>query len=275
MKKSNIYKLFILTICLAVIILSFPLKVNAADENSTENQPRVVDNANLLSDSEEKDLINKVNKVSKDNKCDVAIVTVDSLDNKTATEYADNYFDNNGYGYGTNKDGILFLISMDNRDWAISTHGYGITAFTDAGQSYIMDKIKDSLSDGKYSKAFNGFADYCDDFIKEARNGKPYDTNHMPKEMLSLWWIPGSIGIGAVIALIITLVMKKSLTSVEMQRTANNYVVNGSMQLNNSNDVFLYRNVSRTAKPKDNEGGGSSTHTSSSGETHGGSSGKF
>lgn len=273
MKKSNIYKLFIFTICLALVILSFPSKVNAANEDSSSSQPRLVDDADLLSDSEEKALTKKVDKISKDNKCDVVIVTVDSLDDKTATEYADDYFDNNGYGYGTNKDGILFFISMDNRDWAISTHGYGITAFTDAGQSYIVDKIKDSLSNGKYDKAFNGFADYCDDFIKEARDGKPYDTNHMPKEMLSLWWIPGSIGIGAVIALIITLVMKKSLTTVEMQRTANNYVVNGSLNLTNSNDVFLYRNVTRTAKPKDD--GGSSTHSSSSGETHGGSSGKF
>ena len=41
-------------------------------------------------------------------------------------------------------------------------------------------------------------------------------------------------------------------------------------------DNFLSRTVDRQAKPKDSGGsGGSSTHVSSSGTTHGGSSGKF
>ena len=45
----------------------------------------------------------------------------------------------------------------------------------------------------------------------------------------------------------------------------------GSLQVTESRDIFLYRNVIRTAKPKET----STTHTSSSGRTHGGSSGKF
>ena len=51
----------------------------------------------------------------------------------------------------------------------------------------------------------------------------------------------------------------------------------GSLHINRSRDIFLYHQVTRTAKPKEESfgGGGSSTHTSSSGETHGGSSGSF
>ena len=73
--------------------------------------------------------------------------------------YADDFYDYNGYGYGDSRDGILLLISMEERDWRISTCGYGITVFTDAGQEYISDKFLPYLSDGDYSEAFTKYAD--------------------------------------------------------------------------------------------------------------------
>lgn len=98
----------------------------------------------------------------------------------------------------------------------------------------------------------------------------------MPREPLSLIWIPVSVIIGFIIALIAVGVMKSKLKTVRFKTTANSYLKKGSLNITDSSDLFLYRTVNRTAKPKDNEGsGGSSTHTSSSGATHGGGSGKF
>ena len=66
------------------------------------------------------------------------------------------------------------------------------------------------------------------------------------------------------------------MKTVRMKPDAADYMVNGSLQITRSNDVFLYHQVTKTAKPKDDDsGGGSSVHTSSSGETHGGSGGSF
>ena len=51
-----------------------------------------------------------------------------------------------------------------------------------------------------------------------------------------------------------------------------------SMNLTNSRELFLYRDVHRTERPKESsssDSGGSSTHTSSSGTTHGGGGGSF
>ena len=61
----------------------------------------------------------------------VVVVTENSLDGKSAQDYADDFFDYNGHGYGDDDSGVLFLIGMDERKWAITTYGYGITAFTD------------------------------------------------------------------------------------------------------------------------------------------------
>ena len=72
-------------------------------------------------------------------------------------------------------------------------------------------------------------------------------------------------------------VMRSRMKTVHMKPDAADYMKDGSLHINRSRDIFLYHQVTRTAKPKEESsgGGGSSTHTSSSGETHGGSSGSF
>ena len=77
------------------------------------------------------------------------------------------------------------------------------------------------------------------------------------------------------IALIITGIMRGQMKTVRMKPDAADYMVDGSLQITRSNDIFLYHQVTKTAKPKDDDSGGSSVHTSSSGETHGGSGGSF
>jgi len=60
------------------------------------------------------------------------------------------------------------------------------------------------------------------------------------------------IGIGLLIGLITVLVMRSQLKSVRPQNAAMNYVIPGSFQLRHSRDIFLYRNVTRTPRPKNN-----------------------
>ncbi|MDO4649296.1 MAG: TPM domain-containing protein, partial [Eubacteriales bacterium] len=85
--------------------------------------PHVVDDGNLISAEVEAELESRMEEISEEYQMDVVLVTTDSLYGKTAEAYADDYFDENGYGYGASYDGILFLISMEDRDWAISTTG--------------------------------------------------------------------------------------------------------------------------------------------------------
>ena len=81
------------------------------------------------------------------------------------------------------------------------------------------------------------------------------------------------------LALIPMNIMKSKLKSVQPKAGAADYIRDGSFQLKTDRDMFLYRTVSRTARPKNNSSSGSSSgsgsHTSSSGSTHGGGGGKF
>lgn len=140
------------------------------DEEDKEDEitiydERLIDEADLLSNSEESKLLSKLNRISEDNYTDVIVVTVDSLGEKTGTEYADDFFDDNGYGYGSNNDGILLLVSMEYRDWAISTCGSAINVFSDDILKIMENKFLPKLSKDSYYEAFDTYADLCEAFL--------------------------------------------------------------------------------------------------------------
>jgi len=178
MKKLS---LFFITIC---CLLCIPACSHFMNQDDAKIKPeKLIDNANVLSSSQKSILTEKLNEISKRQECDVIIVTTKTLGNKTSTDYANDYFKNNDYGYGWQKDGILFLVSTDNIDWAISTNKFGATAFTSAGRKYLMGVIAPWLSVLDYNTAFTKFVNLSDDFLEQARNGKPYDNGYLPKSL--------------------------------------------------------------------------------------------
>ncbi len=264
MKKILIFALSLL-LCL---LFAFPAFANE------DEKARVVDKAELLTESQESKLSSKLDTISEKYKLDVVIVTSDHLGGKSAERYADDYFDYNGYGYGESHDGVLLLVSTEDDKWHISTCGYGITVFTDAGIDYIGDKIVPYFSDGEFADGFFEFAELCESFIIQAESGEPYDSHNLPHEPLSLVFIPISLVLGLVLAFIIVGSMKRKLKSVRYQPRADSYVKKGSMNITEKRDIFLFFNISRREKPQSSSGG-SSTHRSSSGRSHGGGGGRF
>ena len=238
---------------------------------------RVADGADLLTEEEETLLCAKLDEISERQQFDVVVVTASTINGKSPMAYADDYFDYNGYGIGTDRSGALLLISMEDRDWWISTRGYGITALTDFGIQQIGEDMVPDLSDGDYYQAFVTFAKDCDSYVTQAKNGNPVDVNSYKAPFPFAKKIGISAVIGIIVALIVGSVLKGKMTSVKTAQAAADYTRSGSFFLRDQSDVFLYSNVTRTAKPQETRsgGGGSSTHSSSSGASHGGGGGKF
>lgn len=244
-----------------------------------ENSDKVVDGAELLTDSEEQSLESYIKEVIEkhDFDYDIAVVTVNYTDGKSAEAYADDYYDYNYYGYDSEGSGLLLLVDMGGRNWHISTKGKGIRAFTDYGISRIGDEVADHLSDGDYYNAFKKFAGLADSYIDKYENsGKAYDVGNKPKDYGHMFMI--SLLGSMVVAAIVCICMAAQLKTAVKQTAARVYVKNGSMRVTNARDIFLYNTVSKTKIETDSGGhggGGSSTHVSSSGSTHGGGGGKF
>lgn len=282
MKKTS-NRLHSLFAALAALILAAALAVPvfAVEGGFADLYYRMNDSAGALTEDEDNELEDALEELSLRQSFDVTIATIESLesvDYDSMEAYADDLYDFCQFGYGPEMDGVLLLVSVGDRKWHISTCGYGITAFTDAGIQYLGQQMTPFMADGDYAGAFRTFVQWSDTYIDAARAGHPYDVNNLPREPLSLMYLFLALGIGLVLAWVVVSVMKSQLRSVAFQENAASYVREGSMNLTNSRELFLYRDVQRTehveAKDSDSSGG-SSTHTSSSGTTHGGGGGSF
>ena len=282
MKKTS-NRLHSLCAALAALVLAAALAVPAfaVEGGFADLYYRMNDSANVLTEDEDNELEDALEELSLRQSFDVVIATIESLesvDYDSMEAYADDLYDFCQFGYGADRDGVLLLVSVGDRKWHISTCGYGITAFTDAGIQYLGEQMTPDMADGDYAAAFRTFVQWSDAYIDAARSGRPYDVKNLPREPLSPMYLFLALGIGLVLAWVVVHVMKSQLRSVAFQENAASYVREGSMNLTNSRELFLYRDVHRTERveKKDSDSsGGSSTHTSSSGTTHGGRGGSF
>lgn len=259
-----------LYIILAVVLLiaAFVLPISA-----DSSYLRLSDEADVLTDAEEAEILAMLDKISIDQTVDIVICTVPSVGAYSPAEYADSLFEDRFYGMGNDRSCILLLISMEYGDWHITTAGYGITALTDVGIDYIGEQITPMMSDGNFADAFLEYASLCERFIDMARSGNPFDADDLPKEPFpAVRNFIICLVIGTIAAWIITGKKKAQLITVRKQTAAKNYTKEGSLKIDESKDFFLYNTVTRSER-SDNSGS-SSTHTTKSGTTVGGG-GKF
>lgn len=248
----------------------------------------VVDNADLLTDSEEAELTRMAEEISRRQHCDVVILTAQTLNGKSHMLYTEDFYVDNDYGFGADRSGMIFLISMEDRDWYLATHGDAIQAITDQGREYMWSKCKSSMSDGDYAAGFRSYLNTVDTMLS-AYHGTLSDKEQDAfqrdfNDFIGVRNKPGIIKttvialiVGFLLAFLFSASLKAQLKSVRMKYNATNYRRPDSMYLNRNRDIYLYANTtSRVIETQRSSGsGGSSTHTHSSGATFGGGGGKF
>ena len=248
-------KRFLILILGLLLCMMWAPTVSAADKDAAF----VMDNAALLSDSEEAALAAKLEGISNSYQAQVVVATVSSVDDGDVDSYVNTLYDELSLGYGTNRDGVLLLVSMNPREIRILSNGFANTAVGSDERESIIDGITSDLTAGNYATAFNTFANDCEYYLNGHLNGFPFQFG---KNLVI------ALVIGLVIGVIVAFVLKGQLKSVRQQNQANVYVKANSMHLTTSNDLFLYRTVS--LQKKENHSSGSSGSSS-----RGVSGGKF
>ena len=255
---------------IACIVLIF-VPVASAAENEY-----IYDNASLLSDSEYTNVQNALKATTDKYGIEVVILTVYDYEEFFSENFSENFYTIDDAAEFVcksvldNKNNVILIISMAESDWCIASNEKGHDAFTAYGREYIGDAINDDLHDGDYEDAFLKFNDLADEFLAEASKGTPYDTNHKKmtiKDYLIRFGVP--LGAGLIIAIIAVVSIRKKYKPVRLKAEANDYLIQGSLQLHNAYDHFIYTHVSRTRKQKSSS---SSSHDSGS---FGSTSGKF
>ena len=221
----------------------------------------VVDQAELLTSKERAKLDDLLDSYIEKTGMDLVVVTTDDAGGKTAEEYADDFYDENGYGIGKDNSGALLLIDMDNRMIWISTTGEMIDRLTDSKIDSVIDAGYDDLVDGDYDECLTA----CVQKLGKYARGR----------YIAAWEAVAALILGLAAAFMTGRTVKANY-KVKKNHAIYPYREKSNFALTANSDAFVNTFVTtRVIASSSGSSGGSSTHTSSSGSSHGGGGRSF
>lgn len=258
-------------------------------------ETRVFDQANLFSAAEKQELERQIATEREKMKLDLVVVTTNQAGGKSAEAYADDFYDQGGYGYGAKKSGVLYLIDMDNRRIHVSTAGGGIQLLSDSEIEKLLDLGTPGVKSGNYAESASRVLSGIQDSYRRAqRKGWVYDAESgvwTKKKHLSPLAALGSLAASLVAALGAVTGVKRNYKMQDGEARRASTVAGiiaasgAAFDFGEITDRLLDRNrvERRIRRSSGGSGGGrssgphgsSSTHTSSGGSSHGGGGRSF
>ncbi len=143
------------------------------------DQTRVFDQAGLFSEAEIMQLEEEIAQCRKSTKMDVVIVSAYADGERSAEEYADDYYDYGGFGVGKKASGVLLLYYMDGPgqqggECYISTSGTMITLLTDERIENILDDVYGNLGNRDFTAASECFLEDVSAYVKKGVESGQY-----------------------------------------------------------------------------------------------------
>lgn len=236
---------------------------NTADQNSVEMK-YVFDVSDLLSFEQWEELESRAETISKRQNCGIYFALVDDF---TDYGYGDIYevtytiYHDNELGMGENRDGIIVMLSMEEREYAMFVYGeYAEYVFNEYGQLMLEEAFLDDFGENDWYGGISHYLDTCDEFLTKAEEGKPVRESPLPS-------IAIATGASCLIAAIVCSVFKYRMRTVHQQTEANAYITEGGLQLTDQYDQYTHTTETRTKIEKESSSGTSS-------ESGGGGSGR-
>ena len=289
-----------LLICTFLVMGS--MAVWADQTGAVSGQPRVFDQAGLFSETEIIQLEEKIAQCRKSTKMDVVIVSAYADGERSAEEYADDYYDYGGFGVGKKASGVLLLYYMDGPgqpggECYISTAGTMINMLTDERIESILDDVYGDLGNRDFAGATEHFLEDVKAYVKEGVESGQYtydrDTGEIVRyHSIRLYEVAIAMVIAGILAGSVCLDIKKRYAMKQSSREVSNslqayradcafhFSVAGDKMVNKYvRSVPIPRNTSSGSGGRGHSGsssaGRSTIHTSSSGRSHGGGGRRF
>lgn len=260
------------------------------------DEQRVYDMAGLLTEEEIAGFEQTIRQYRDRMKIDIVVVTTEDSQGKSAMEYADDFYDEGGYGYGRMKNGVLFLIDMDNRELYVSTGGDVIRLLTDSRIESILDDVYEGAGRSDFADSVNAFLTDIDHYYRKGIESGQYnydtETGRISVHRSIRWYelllaltVSGFAAGSVCMGVVNQYGMKK-----ERKQAANYlmaYRADCKFEYRNQTDNLTNKFVTTAIIPRNqNHSGGSgssgrsssgrsSTHRSSSGRSHGGGGRRF
>lgn len=226
----------------------------------------VTDEADLLTQEQILTLENMAQAASEQYSVDIYIITLDDYrDYGTGDVFEVSYqiYHQYNLGYGAQRNGILLLLSMQERDYSLFVYGpEAETAFSDYALEKLEERFLDDLAFDEWYDGLYDYAETCAEFLDSAANGSPVRKN-------MLQYVPVVILVSLVIAFIVCSILKGKMKSVFKQVDADTYTTGNGLTLTGCRDLYTHTTTRRT-KVSSSSGG-----SSRSGGGGSGRSGKF
>jgi uncharacterized protein len=258
---------------------------------------RVYDRAGLFSDTEEEELESELSAMWEETGMDVVLVTTEDAQGKTAEQYADDFFDENGFGADGDSGGILYLIDMDNRELYISTYLKAIRFLTDERIDRMLDRGISRLGAGDFvgcaKLLLEDTREYYEQGIGHNQYNQDRDTGeidyYQEKPKRSIRWYEAllALAVSAFCAGSVCRKVRRDYRMEKEQKLASGYYLSyradAAFRFRDQRDELRDSHVTRQVIPRatsvrsagGRSSGRSTTHTSGSGRVHGGGGRKF
>lgn len=204
----------------------------------------------------------------------VNIVTTSQFDFMEPREWTIEFADDNDIGVGKDRSVVIMSINPVDRDLSIVSHGKGEAAFTNYGIDQMLADVKKPLGDDDWDQGVEVFLSDAADYLEQWQAGTPYSENHKrPLKMTAESTILGggaAVALGAVSGFGVMGKLKKKHNTAVKQRGASYYVVPGTNQITETNDVFV-RSYTTQVKIADTSNDSTEGSSFSSGGWSGGS----
>lgn len=230
----------------------------------------VYDVSGLLTYEQWQELEHRAQTISQRCRCGVYFAIVDDYtDYGDGSVYETTYqlYHNSGLGYGLGRDGIIALLSMEERDYAMFVYGeYAEYAFNEYGREMLEERFLGNFGDNDWYGGISNYLSGCEEFLAKAEADDPVRPSYWPR-------IAMMTALSCLAAGIVCYILLRGMKTVRPGAKADAYVAAGGLQLTEQRDQFSHTTVTRTAIRKESSGGGSTRSESGGGGS--GRSGKF
>lgn len=275
---------------LAALAMVLLLAMPALASDAQAQLPYVNDFCDLLTEQEESRLEEQAKLVSQAGSCSVYIILLDDYGDYgyDVDDAAESLYLTYDLGWGPERDGMVLLLSMEERDYALTCHGsLGNQVFDATGRSWLEDQMLGYLGENDWYHGCLAYVEGCGELLSNRDPQQEQLPQQWQEEQLPVTvehrtgtTSRGGFGgrllkgilVGCVPALIVCLVMKGKMKTAKAATHASQYMTPGSVRVTTRDEQFLHTTVHRQRLDHDNHGGRSGGSRSSGGGRSGGGS---
>lgn len=260
-------------ICMAVVLFMMALSlagtVNAAEPAGSGDQ-YIYYEEGLLDDGASRVLNSRAAEVSGAYDSGVYMVMVNDYKAWDADLdlAAQEIYEELGLGLRDDRDGIMLLLSMRERDYILLVHGvFANETYGEYARDVLADAFLEEFGENDFPAGISDYIEECGHMLALSAEGTPLTRESNPQYQLLKWLI--SVGLGIVVALVIAALIRSRMNNVAVKTQADQYVSEDGVRITLRRDQFTHMTQTRVkieTHSSGSSGGGGGGYSSSSGK---------